>query len=71
MGPPGTVTFLFTNIKGSTHLWETHLEQMQLAFAHQEQILRTGVEAFDGDTQKAHPGDDRYLAGYSQKPRKT
>src|SRR5690349_7859261 len=48
MRPSGTVTFLFTDIEGSTHLWETHPEQMQLAFARQEQILRRGIESFGG-----------------------
>jgi len=27
--PSGTVTFLFTDIEGSTKLWEKHPEQMK------------------------------------------
>jgi class 3 adenylate cyclase len=29
--PSGTVTFLFTDIEGSTQLWEKHPEAMKLA----------------------------------------
>ena len=29
--PSGTVTFLFTDIEGSTQLWEKHPEEIQFA----------------------------------------
>lgn len=48
MRPSGTVTFLFTDIEGSTHMWETYPEQMQAAFPRQEHILRQGIEAYGG-----------------------
>ena len=32
--PSGTVTFLFTDIEGSTRLWETHPAAMQAALCH-------------------------------------
>ena len=32
--PTGTVTFLFTDIEGSTRLWETQRGAMQQALAH-------------------------------------
>ena len=31
--PTGTVTFLFTDIEGSTKLWDRHREAMQSALA--------------------------------------
>jgi class 3 adenylate cyclase len=31
--PSGTVTFLFTDIEGSTRLWELHPEVMKAALA--------------------------------------
>jgi class 3 adenylate cyclase len=31
--PTGTVTFLFTDIEGRTHLWEQHPDAMRLAVA--------------------------------------
>jgi predicted ATPase/class 3 adenylate cyclase len=46
--PTGTVTFLFTDIEGSTRLWETHPEQMELAFPRQETLLRQGILAHHG-----------------------
>jgi class 3 adenylate cyclase len=30
--PTGTVTFLFTDIEGSTRLWENQAQEMRLAF---------------------------------------
>ena len=44
--PTGTVTFLFTDIEGSTRLWETHHATMQQALAHQ--IMRDAIESNDG-----------------------
>ena len=34
--PTGTVTFLFTDIEGSTTRWEQHREAMQAALARHE-----------------------------------
>lgn len=50
--PSGTVTFLFTDIEGSTRLWERHPEQMQRAFARQETILRAAIAAQGGYAYK-------------------
>ena len=52
MKPSGTVTFLFTDIEGSTQLWERQHEPMQAAFARQEAILRQAVAAEGGYTYK-------------------
>jgi class 3 adenylate cyclase len=35
----GTVTFLFTDIEGSTRLWEEHPEAMSQALARHDTIL--------------------------------
>ena len=37
--PSGTVTFLFTDIEGSTGLWEKHGEKMRVALARHDEIL--------------------------------
>src|SRR5512138_1120648 len=46
--PTGTVTFLFTDIEGSTHLWEQHPQAMPSAIARHDAILRTATEAHGG-----------------------
>jgi len=46
--PTGTVTFLFTDIEGSTQLWERHPEAMQAALARHDVLLREAVEANQG-----------------------
>ena len=46
--PSGTVTFLFTDIEGSTKLWERHPQEMSIAQARHNQILREAIEANHG-----------------------
>jgi predicted ATPase/class 3 adenylate cyclase len=41
---PRIVTFLFTDIEGSTRLWEQQPERMQPALAHHDAIARSAVE---------------------------
>jgi class 3 adenylate cyclase len=38
-------TFLFTDIEGSTRLWEQEPERMRLALARHDAIARAAVEA--------------------------
>ena len=42
--PSGTVTFLFTDIEGSTRLWEQHPDAMPGVLEHHDAILRRAVE---------------------------
>ena len=46
--PAGTVTFLFTDLEGSTRLWEEHPEAMRDVLARHDEILRGSVEANGG-----------------------
>ncbi|HUI89050.1 MAG TPA: adenylate/guanylate cyclase domain-containing protein [Anaerolineales bacterium] len=46
--PTGTVTFLFTDIEGSTRLWEKHPEAMKTALARHDAILRETIEGHHG-----------------------
>ena len=48
MAPSGTVTFLFTDIEGSTSLWERDDEAMNAALAAHDEILRSCVDAAEG-----------------------
>ena len=50
--PSGTVTFLFTDIEGSTQWWEQYPEWMSHAFARQETTLRAAAAAHDGYVYK-------------------
>ena len=50
--PTGTVTFLFTDIEGSTKLWETQHEATSLALARHDALLRQCIEAQGGQVVK-------------------
>jgi predicted ATPase/class 3 adenylate cyclase len=59
--PTGTVTFLFTDIEGSSKLWEEHPEAMSAALAHHNALLRRVIEAHRGYIFKLW-GDAVYAA---------
>jgi predicted ATPase/class 3 adenylate cyclase len=46
--PVGTVTFLFTDIEGSTPFWEQHPDQMAVALQIHNAALRRAIEANGG-----------------------
>ena len=46
--PTTTLTFLFTDIEGSTQLWEQHPEAMRIALAKHDTILREAIETSNG-----------------------
>ena len=46
--PRGTVTFLFTDIEGSTRLWEELPDAMRYALARHDALLRSAIEQQDG-----------------------
>jgi len=46
--PSGTVTFLYTDIQGSTQLWKRHPQAMEVAHARHDQILREVIESHNG-----------------------
>jgi predicted ATPase/class 3 adenylate cyclase len=50
--PSGTVTFLFTDIEGSTRLWEDYPDAMPEALARHDAILREAMEAAGGHVVK-------------------
>src|SRR6266542_875089 len=50
--PSGTVTFLFTDIEGSTPLWEREPDQMRVALARHDAILRTIIAKAGGHVYK-------------------
>ena len=54
--PSGVVTFLFTDIEGSTRRWEADAEAMRAALAAHDSSMREAVEAHGGWLFK-HTGD--------------
>jgi LuxR family maltose regulon positive regulatory protein len=46
--PTGTLTFCFTDIEGSSQLWEQHHDTMHAALARHDAILRQAIEAHGG-----------------------
>jgi len=59
--PTGTATFLFTDIEGSTQLWEQHAQAMRAALARHDMLLRQAVSAHGGVVFKT-VGDSVYAA---------
>jgi predicted ATPase/class 3 adenylate cyclase len=56
-GPPsGVVTFLFTDVEGSTRRWESDADAMRSALAVHDNVLRAAIEAHDGFLF-SHTGD--------------
>src|SRR5262245_52315764 len=64
--PTGTVTFLFTDLEGSTRLWEAHPDAMQVALARHDEILRKAVASNRGLVVKAT--GDGVLAVFTTAP---
>jgi predicted ATPase len=54
--PSGVVTFLFTDVEGSTRRWENDADAMRAALAAHDEALRSAIEAHGGFMFK-HTGD--------------
>jgi predicted ATPase/class 3 adenylate cyclase len=50
--PGGTVTFLFTDIEGSTRLWENAPDAMRVAMARHDALMRTVIATHRGSVFK-------------------
>ncbi len=46
--PTGTLTFMFTDIEGSTKLWENNPSAMQAALTRHDGLLRGAIEERGG-----------------------
>ncbi len=60
--PTGTVTFLFTDVEGSTRLWEEHTQAMRTAMSRHDALLQAAVEAHGGHLVKST--GDGFLAAF-------
>ena len=54
--PSGVVTFLFTDVEGSTRRWEADADGMRAALAAHDAVLRNAIETHRGVLFK-HTGD--------------
>src|SRR5215813_10485163 len=54
--PSGVVTFLFTDIEGSTRRWEADADAMRSALLAHDEVLRSAIEAHEGFLF-SHTGD--------------
>src|SRR5215204_2718584 len=64
--PTGTVTFLFTDIEGSTLLWERDARAMRSALARHDEILRSVIEERGGHVFKTV--GDAFCAAFPSAP---
>jgi predicted ATPase/class 3 adenylate cyclase len=62
--PSGTITFVFTDIEGSTRLWERHPEAMRQALARHDELLRSIMEQHGGYIFKTV--GDAFCAAFSE-----
>jgi len=64
--PTGTITFLFSDIEGSTRRWEQHLEEMKLAVARHDALMRAAIKQHRGYTFKTV--GDAFCAAFPTAP---
>jgi TolB-like protein/class 3 adenylate cyclase/Tfp pilus assembly protein PilF len=64
--PTGTVTFLFTDIEGSTRLWESQQAAMQAALPRHDALVRQCITSHGGHVFKT--GGDAFCAAFHTAP---
>jgi len=64
--PSGTVTFLFTDIEGSTQRWETHRAEMKAALNRHDELLAAAIGGARGYVFKKM--GDAYCAAFHTAP---
>src|SRR5262249_53008974 len=62
--PSGTVTFLLTDIEGSSRHWEYDVDAMQAVVARHDQLLSDGIGECSGTIVKKGEDGDSLLAGF-------
>jgi class 3 adenylate cyclase len=59
--PTGTVTFLFTDVGGSTRLWEEHPDAIRAALARHDAVVESLAEQHHGCVVRPRgEGDSRF-----------
>ena len=62
--PAGTVTFMFTDVEGSTGLWDRYPVEMEPTLRAHDEILRTAIGAADGVVFAT--GGDGFAAAFAR-----
>jgi predicted ATPase/class 3 adenylate cyclase len=60
--PAGTLTFLLTDIEGSTRLWETEPEAMEVALQRHDRLLAEVIEGHGGAVVASRGEGDSFFA---------
>lgn len=59
--PTGTITFLFTDVEGSTKLWEQYPDTMRPVLTRHDALVEDWVERYDGTVVRPRgEGDSRF-----------
>jgi class 3 adenylate cyclase/tetratricopeptide (TPR) repeat protein len=66
--PDGIVTFLLTDIEGSTPLWESHTAAMSTALARHEALIAEAVASHGGQLIKSRGEGDSTLSVFVRAP---
>lgn len=64
--PTGTVTFLFTDIEGSTKLWQDHSQAMRPALARHDTLAAAIIDQHKGTLIKSHGEGDSLFAVFAR-----
>ncbi|HKP51143.1 MAG TPA: tetratricopeptide repeat protein [Chloroflexia bacterium] len=64
--PTGTITFLFTDIEGSTTLWEHHPEEARVTLARHDELVEQVVARHNGVVVRPRGEGDSRFAVFSQ-----
>src|SRR5947209_2604482 len=64
--PTGTITFLFTDIEGSTRLWEQHPEAMEAALARHDALAAAAIDQHEGHLVKHRGEGDSLFAVFAR-----
>jgi class 3 adenylate cyclase len=62
--PTGMVTFLLTDIEGSTRLWETQPDAMRVALARHDVLLRKAIGERGGQIFEAAVDEAAWVVTY-------
>ena len=62
--PSGTVTFLFTDVVGSTNLWEVAPDAMRVAIARHDALLHAAIDEHGGYVFAT--GGDGFAAAFAR-----